>query len=203
MAEKKFYGVRSGRQPGIYTTWAECKKQVDGYGGAVFKSFPTKAAAEEYVFGLGGAKTLPVPDSVDLGNGYHIFVDGSYKKDTAQFSWAYAVYHNGALLCTGSGVGTDTEAATMRNVAGEIAAAEEAIKWAAANNIKPIIIHHDYMGIAAWATGAWQAKNKFTKAYACFTSGELSWVSFNKVQGHSGVAGNELVDKLAKEALGI
>lgn len=203
MAEKKFYGVRSGRKAGIFTTWAECKKQVDGYGGAIFKSFPTKAAAEEYVYGVDGVSTQPAPKIVDENVGYHIFVDGSYKKDTAQYSWAFAVYHDGTLLSTASGVGEDAEAATMRNVAGEIAAAEEAINWAAANNIKPITIHHDYMGIAAWATGAWQAKNKFTKAYASFTKGELGWVSFNKVQGHSGVQGNELVDQLAKEALGI
>jgi ribonuclease HI len=201
MAEKKFYGVKAGRQPGIYTTWAECKKQVDGFGGALFKAFPTKAQAEEYVEGC--ASSIAVTKAADLMTGYHIFVDGSYKKETMQYSWAYAVYCDGTLLSTSSGVGQDTEAAAMRNVAGEIAAAEEAIKWAEATNSKPITIHHDYMGIAAWATGAWQAKNKFTKAYADFTSGKLSWVAFNKVQGHSGVQGNELVDKLAKEALGI
>ncbi|MBO5588916.1 MAG: RNase H1/viroplasmin domain-containing protein, partial [Anaerovibrio sp.] len=26
MAQKKFYAVKQGRQPGIYTTWAECQK---------------------------------------------------------------------------------------------------------------------------------------------------------------------------------
>jgi ribonuclease HI len=200
MAEKKFYGVKSGRQPGVYTAWDECKKQVHGYGGAVFKSFPTKEAAEAFVY---GPKEAGTPfDTLDMASGYHIFVDGSYKKDTAKYSWAFAVYHDGTLIYTKNGVGEDDEAAAMRNVAGEIAAAEEAIKWAAANNAKPITIHHDYMGIAAWATGAWQAKNKFTQEYASFTRG-LGWVYFNKVQGHTGVAGNELVDKLAKEALHI
>ena len=27
--KKKFYAVAVGRKPGIYTTWDECKKQVD------------------------------------------------------------------------------------------------------------------------------------------------------------------------------
>jgi len=42
---KKFYAVKTGRTPGVYGTWADCKAQVDGYSGAVYKSFPT--AAEE------------------------------------------------------------------------------------------------------------------------------------------------------------
>ena len=39
MAKKKFYAVQNGRVPGVYLTWDECKKQVDGYSGASYKSF--------------------------------------------------------------------------------------------------------------------------------------------------------------------
>ncbi|WP_302789300.1 viroplasmin family protein [Anaerostipes caccae] len=39
MAGKKFYVVRKGKNPGIYSTWDECKKQVDGFSGAEYKSF--------------------------------------------------------------------------------------------------------------------------------------------------------------------
>ena len=42
---KKFYAVKTGRTPGVYGTWADCKAQVDGYSGAVYKSFPTAAEA--------------------------------------------------------------------------------------------------------------------------------------------------------------
>lgn len=34
-----FYAVRSGRNPGIYGTWAECEKQVRGFPGAAYKKF--------------------------------------------------------------------------------------------------------------------------------------------------------------------
>ncbi|CAB3979657.1 ribonuclease H1 [Paramuricea clavata] len=37
-----------GRQTGIYTTWAECKKQVDGVV-ARFKKFPTLEEAQEFM----------------------------------------------------------------------------------------------------------------------------------------------------------
>lgn len=42
---KKFYAVRKGRTPGVYTTWADCERQVKGYSGAIFKSFPTAEEA--------------------------------------------------------------------------------------------------------------------------------------------------------------
>ena len=47
MASKpKFYVVWQGRSPGVYTSWADCQKQVHRFPGARFKSFPTRSAAE-------------------------------------------------------------------------------------------------------------------------------------------------------------
>jgi len=43
----KYYVVFAGRKPGVYDTWEECNKQVNGYSGAVFRSYRTKAEAEE------------------------------------------------------------------------------------------------------------------------------------------------------------
>lgn len=43
----KYYVVWQGKQPGIYSSWPECQKQVNGYTDAKFKSFPTKAEAEQ------------------------------------------------------------------------------------------------------------------------------------------------------------
>ena len=49
MAAKKYYGVAVGRSSGIYTDWATAEKQVKGFAGAKFKSFPTKAEAEAWL----------------------------------------------------------------------------------------------------------------------------------------------------------
>ena len=46
-AKQKFYTVWVGRKPGVYATWAECKAQVEGEKGAKYKSYPTRAAAED------------------------------------------------------------------------------------------------------------------------------------------------------------
>jgi ribonuclease H-related protein len=199
MASKKYYAVKVGQTPGVYKTWDECSKQVKGYPGALFKSFPTESEAREYACGIGSVtSTTSAPRS--SGRLFDIYVDGSYSD--GKYSWAFAVYEEGKVIHQASGVGEDSEAAVIRNVAGEIAAAEEAIKWADKEDACSITIHHDYIGISEWATGKWKANNKFTQAYARFVSSHLDWVKFNKVTGHSGNEGNELVDRLAGEALG-
>ena len=47
MADKKWYVVWKGLEPGIYDTWAECKRQIDGFEGARYKSFETQIQAVE------------------------------------------------------------------------------------------------------------------------------------------------------------
>lgn len=37
--EQKYYAVRAGFKPGVYTTWAICQQQITGFKGAQFKSF--------------------------------------------------------------------------------------------------------------------------------------------------------------------
>ena len=48
MAKKKpkFYVVWLGHVPGVYTDWPTAKQQVEGYKGAKYKSFPSRAQAE-------------------------------------------------------------------------------------------------------------------------------------------------------------
>ena len=41
----KYYVVWIGREPGVYATWEECQRQVDGYSGALFRSFDSPEAA--------------------------------------------------------------------------------------------------------------------------------------------------------------
>ncbi|KAG2445321.1 hypothetical protein HYH02_008787 [Chlamydomonas schloesseri] len=45
----KYYAVRVGRKPGIYSDWAEVKPLVDGYAGAQHKSFKSRSEAEAYL----------------------------------------------------------------------------------------------------------------------------------------------------------
>jgi len=45
MAKSKFYVVWKGVQPGIYDTWTDCRLQVQGYEGAIYKSFDSREEA--------------------------------------------------------------------------------------------------------------------------------------------------------------
>jgi viroplasmin and RNaseH domain-containing protein len=202
MAPKvKYYAVRSGREPGVYRTWAECQAQVHGYPGAAFKAFPTEQEAADFVAGLSSARgpeeAMPAP----TGGGWDIYVDGTFRQEDNKYGWAFVVYRDGEIVHSDSGAGENEAAAAIRNVAGELSATMRAVKWANDNSAKPVTIHHDYVGIAAWAEGEWKTNNPFTLAYAKYIRPYLPWVAFNKVPGHAGVAGNEMADKLAREAL--
>lgn len=47
----KYYAVKKGRNPGIYTIWEECRNQVEGFPGARYKGFPNKELAQAFLEG--------------------------------------------------------------------------------------------------------------------------------------------------------
>jgi ribonuclease HI len=53
MAPKFIYAVARGRQTGIFATWAEAKKQIDGFVNARFKKFTSREEAEMFIRGNG------------------------------------------------------------------------------------------------------------------------------------------------------
>ncbi|KAL3427564.1 RNase H domain protein [Phlyctema vagabunda] len=47
----KYYAVRAGHKPGVYTSWDDCIEQITGFRGASHKSFPTRKEAELFAAG--------------------------------------------------------------------------------------------------------------------------------------------------------
>ena len=117
MAKKKFYAVRQGRKTGMFLTWDECKKQVMGYPGAIYKSFGTEAEAKEYL-GIAVAADDMQEDGPSAG-AVEIYVDGSYHSATKEFSYGMVVLIDGKEEKFSQKM-SDPELAQMRNVAGEI-----------------------------------------------------------------------------------
>ena len=210
MAKKKFYAVKQGRKTGMFLTWDDCKKQVMGYPGAIYKSFGTEAEAKEYL-GIGAPVTATVQNSgisaketAAVSDAVEIYVDGSYHAATKEFSYGMVVLIDGREEKFSQKM-TDPELAQMRNVAGEIKGSEAAMQYALDHKIPSIIIYHDYQGIASWCNGDWKANKAGTIAYRDFyrKAKEQVHIEFRKVKGHSNDKYNDMVDELAKEALGI
>ena len=205
----KFYAVRRGKQTGVFTSWEACQAQVKGFSGAQYKSFPTKVEAEAYVAGQDPAPHQPtsIPLIRDQGSSgqleAHIWVDGScipQADGTLLLGWAFLVQINNKEVHRDSGNDIPSEAHQHRNVAGEIMAVIKAIEWSQNEQIPDLTIYHDYEGLASWATGAWETKTPFTRAYkdTIRNSGlTFHWV---KVLAHSGEERNEIVDRMAREA---
>ena len=100
---------------------------------------------------------------------------------------------------------TDAKLAEMNNVAGEIAGAMAAMKYALEHNKKKVYIYHDYTGISKWCLGEWKTNKEGTIAYKKFYDDikEKIDIEFVKVKGHSNNKYNDMADELAKKALDI
>lgn len=84
-----FYAVRFGKIPGIYTCWNECRKQVTGFKGAIYKKFSSKQLAEEFCNNKSKTynrkqqsqtlkRTNPIKKDIHKDpNALYIFTDGS------------------------------------------------------------------------------------------------------------------------------
>lgn len=192
---KKYYAVKEGKKIGIYESWEECQKQVLGYSGAVFKSFLSRADAENFVKG---------EEKKEERRKNYAYVDGSFSKESFEFSFGAVIFSGGEVL-EFSQKFSDPGLCEMRNVAGEIKGAEFVMKYCLAHDIKEIDIYYDYMGIEKWCTGEWKANKKSTMLYRDFYKSicDKLKVNFIKVKGHSGDKYNDLADSLAKAALGI
>jgi len=49
MSNNNYYAVKVGHNPGIYTNWMDCKKNIDGFSGPVFRKFGTIEEAQQFM----------------------------------------------------------------------------------------------------------------------------------------------------------
>lgn len=214
----KYYAVKKGKKPGIYRSWNECKTQVAGYSGAVYKSFTSMEEAEKFM-GLSTSQNSKssgekkrtddksrnsetiVPNLEKIT----AYVDGSYNNAMKVYSGGSVILYKDETIEL-SKVGNDKELVDMRNVAGELLGVMNVINWIIDRKLKNVTVefHYDYEGIERWANNEWKANKEGTKDYKKFIADfrELGHeLLFVKVKAHSGVFYNEEADRLAGEAI--
>ncbi|AQZ09722.1 RNH1 (YMR234W) [Zygosaccharomyces parabailii] len=57
-AKKAYYAVQNGRQKGVFDNWVDCKKQVSGYQGALYRKLDSYIEAKAFANGEGRWKRL-------------------------------------------------------------------------------------------------------------------------------------------------
>ncbi|WP_456156216.1 ribonuclease H1 domain-containing protein [Veillonella sp.] len=212
---KKFYAVKAGRTPGIYESWSDCEKQVKGFGGAIYKSFPTKAEAQAFIGDEGmsigdylsssnvSRKKIPTEKSKtpDFSEPNHLiaYIDGSYDKYNQSVGSGGIMFLNGDKETFSFGT-KEAQYTDFWNVSGELLAAMYVMSYALEQGIPKCSLYYDYMGIEMWATKKWKRNNVLTNEYATFCEDVFPHVKvyFHKVSAHTGDTYNELADQLAK-----
>ncbi|MGF1769523.1 ribonuclease H family protein [Enterovibrio makurazakiensis] len=226
---KKYYVVWKGRKSGIYTDWAQCKAQVDGFQGAKFKSFPSLAEAEAAFGGKAGsasykpsaAKTaakakpaaLTQAQITDMPFDIKIFTDGACEPNPGEAGTGLAVYENNVISELWYGhyqqLGTNNTA--------ELHGLEQAFMLAQEKlaQKQSVAIYCDSKYaidcVTKWAEG-WEKKgwkkaggeiknlDIIQSAYALYQSMKSN-ITIYHVNGHVGIEGNELADRMSIVAI--
>lgn len=209
---KKVYAIKVGYdsqnnrkiENQIVNTWDECLKYVKGVKGAIYKSFPNKDEANKYLNET--QQLLKKEEGKYPMDCLHIYVDGSYNKDTEQYSYGIVAVRDDVIQYIESGASTDTSGKSIRQIAGELKGAIRAVEYALKCNEKKIVIFHDYEGISHHATGFWERREESSRKYYSRMNELMEQgieIIFVKVDSHTGDIYNELVDEKCKEQLQI
>jgi ribonuclease HI len=221
---QKYYVVWSGRQTGVFTDWAATQRAVDKYAGARFKSFPTRAEAEQ-AFGRGddasiapkttGRQRAGAPDSERSAAhpsrqfDVSIYCDGACEPNPGNAGSGIVVYRAGKLAQLWFGLynpmGTNNTA--------ELNALYHALRMAeaeiTAGNTVEVCSDSAYSinCIRSWAP-SWEKKGWkkpggeiknleiIRDCYAIYRRIEEE-LNLTHVAAHVGTEGNELADRMA------
>ena len=226
---KKFYVVWQGRETGIFTDWTTCKKQIDRFAGAKYKSFPSQAEAEAAFSGNSLAvsstpsksaapkkkssaqvvKTYTAAEIATMKINTKIYTDGGCEPNPGEAGSGIAVYRDDVIdelwygLYNANGTNNTAELNALNQAL--IMANTEVEKGASV----AIFCDSKYsiQCVTQWAVG-WQKKGwkksggeiknlELIKAMFALHQELKSEIQVLHVNGHVGVEGNELADRMS------
>lgn len=102
---KKVYAVKRGRQTGLFTNWDECKAQVAGFQGAVYKGFMNTSEAAAWLYGS-AATSAPARKTVRKPvEAAEMSLFGETSRTAEPVEDEYIVYTDGSCLRNPDGPG--------------------------------------------------------------------------------------------------
>lgn len=237
----KFYVIWKGRETGIFTDWNTCKRHIDKFAGAKYKSFKTRAEAEAAYSGKRVSttsknssvspnqiathsklkkkstaqtiKTYTAKEIDAIEVDIKIFTDGGCEPNPGKAGSGLALYHENAI--TELWYGLYNPAGT--NNTAELNALHQALIMAEDNLAKGKSVaifcdsKYSIQSVIQWASGweknGWKKKTGEIKNLALIKAMfALHQTIKHKVQvlhvnGHVGVEGNELADRMSIMAI--
>ena len=219
---QKYYVVWKGRETGVFNDWSTCKKHIDHFPGARYKSFKTLSDARAAFEGVTnsssassvtkkktGIKTYTAAEIKAIDVETKIFTDGGCEPNPGEAGSGIAVYRNEQVAELWYGLynpkGTNNTAELNALFQAMIMAKEEL------NEGHSVAIFCDskysIQCVTQWAAG-WEKKGwkkaggeiknlaLIQKMFALYQ--ELkSKLQILHVNGHVGVEGNELADRMS------
>lgn len=216
----KFYAIKRGRKPGIYTSWDTAKRQVAGFSGAVYKGFNDRASAEAFLAGNPAAKTVKTAPRqkaaiivyTDGGSRNTGNVKGGNVQATDKAAWAYRI-QIGAKTYQGT-AGQYGATNNQMEMTALLEALRKLYKLKLNEEAIQVISDSRYLldsiqkgWLKGWADNGWHksdgapVKNQelwraILQALDYFPKIELTWT-----KGHNQEEGNEFVDHLLNETM--
>ena len=215
----KFYGVKAGKVPGIYTSWAECEKNVKGYSGATYKSFSKRTDAEAFIRNEKVEKVEnKVERNISEGNVIDVFTDGSHKKHEKNGHLGVGIFckymdeeYEYSLPITKhilekEGIDPSTK---LSNPFAEIFSYRELLRLIHESKKDlskyTFLVKMDYEGVEKWLNGSWQCKEEYIKKIKLSCDYYLSHIKtrviIQHVSAHTNIYGNDRADELAKSPI--
>ena len=201
----KYYAVKNGLKPGIYRSWKECQVQINGFSGALYKSFKNEQDALDYIN----------PPSVEIKTydmTVDIYTDGSHQTSKNYLGLGAWCVFNGieyrmSKECNMKMLRTYGITSTKcSNPTAEFLGFSECLReFESMQLVKSCKLNFyiDYIGVKYWIEGSWKTKEiyikkikeeckKLMKSMSCD-------VEIFHVKGHTGNHGNEMADECATD----
>ena len=129
MANKaKIYAVKQGNSTGIFNTWAECKTAIEGYSGAVYKSFESIEEAEAFLSDIDIVMNNDILPRVAECK-VVAFTDGSFDEGKNAYGSGVCIFAPSDTYVELCNIGKNEKYIGLRNIAGEIIAVMNAVDW--------------------------------------------------------------------------